>query len=209
MNFNLGQYSGVDSQYFEIYDDPPEDVTSVDLDTSTISQSKVRKAVKLGMLPRKPARVLRAALEQLHSNVHQQDFRLHNVSLLSLPGSVIQGLDFSLSSINQQWNYTRFSVNAMRRSTDFIPIEVDYQIHRRRRMLEMEVQEAFLRFNCCILKGCFISIAEQLFDKCDISDYAHFLKPMRRMPGNNATDAHQLFNIEGKLLSMPWLLFSC
>ena len=68
----------------------------------------------------------------------------------------------------------------MRRSTEFIPIDKDYQITRQRRMLEMQMQEAFLRFNCSLMK-----------------DYANWLKPIRHMPAVGATDATSLFNTDG------------
>jgi hypothetical protein len=103
--------AGVDSRYFELYEDPPRDVTCIDLDTSTISASDVRKTLKLSILPRRPAKLLRQTLELLYRRVHSEDF----------------------------------NASTMRRSQDFVPIDVDQLIQRRRRLLEMEVQEAFLR----------------------------------------------------------------
>lgn len=61
--------AGVDSRYFELYEDPPDDVTCFDLDTSTISFSSVRAAIKTSMLPRKPAKQLKASLEEIFSKL--------------------------------------------------------------------------------------------------------------------------------------------
>jgi hypothetical protein len=67
--------AGVDSQYFELYDEPPRDVTCVDLDTNTISNSDVRRVLKLKVLPHRPAKLLRQTLEMLHKKAHQHHWR--------------------------------------------------------------------------------------------------------------------------------------
>ncbi|CAD6196860.1 unnamed protein product [Caenorhabditis auriculariae] len=66
--------AGVDSRYFELYEDPPIDVTCFDLDTSTISYSSIRAALKLGMLPKKPAKQLKSSLEQIYRKLQTSDF---------------------------------------------------------------------------------------------------------------------------------------
>lgn len=50
-------------RYFDLYEEPPADVTCFDLDTATISHSTMRKSLKLSILPKKPLKRLRASLE--------------------------------------------------------------------------------------------------------------------------------------------------
>ncbi|CAI5448015.1 unnamed protein product [Caenorhabditis angaria] len=57
--------AGVDSRYFELYEDPPHDVTCFDLDTATISYSSIRATFKKEMLPKKPAKQLKMALRNI------------------------------------------------------------------------------------------------------------------------------------------------
>ncbi|EGT48632.1 hypothetical protein CAEBREN_17629 [Caenorhabditis brenneri] len=66
--------AGVDSRYFELYEDPPDDVTCFDLDTSTISFSSVRATFKTSMLPKKPAKQLKTTLEDIFSKLQQMDY---------------------------------------------------------------------------------------------------------------------------------------
>uniref|UniRef100_A0A8C4K1N9 DENN domain containing 4A n=1 Tax=Dromaius novaehollandiae TaxID=8790 RepID=A0A8C4K1N9_DRONO len=58
---------GIDSRYFDLYD-PPPDVSCVDLDTNTISQTGDKKAVAWKILPKKPCKNLMNTL----SNLYQQ-----------------------------------------------------------------------------------------------------------------------------------------
>lgn len=53
--------------------------------------------------------------------------------------------------------------------------------------LELEIQEAFLRFMAAILKG-----------------YRSFLRPITQAPSEKATDASSLFDLQG-----IWSLFGC
>ncbi|XP_013393388.1 C-myc promoter-binding protein [Lingula anatina] len=62
---------GVDSRYFDLYD-PPPDVTCVDLDTNTISQSEDKKSMNYKILPKKPVRVLRNTLMHLCEQLQTQ-----------------------------------------------------------------------------------------------------------------------------------------
>ncbi|UMM31114.1 hypothetical protein L5515_012723 [Caenorhabditis briggsae] len=66
--------AGVDSRYFELYEDPPDDVTCFDLDTSTISFSSVRANFKISMLPKKPAKQLKTTLEDVFAKLQQLDY---------------------------------------------------------------------------------------------------------------------------------------
>jgi hypothetical protein len=62
---------GLHSRYFDLYDDPPLDVTCFDLDTGTVSQSTVRKSLKLSLLPKKPMKKLRNALEDIFMDIQR------------------------------------------------------------------------------------------------------------------------------------------
>ncbi|KAI6211821.1 hypothetical protein M3Y96_00475000 [Aphelenchoides besseyi] len=62
---------GVHSRYFDLYEDPPADVTCFDLDTCTISQSTIRKNLKLNILPKKPLKKLRTALEKIFVEIQK------------------------------------------------------------------------------------------------------------------------------------------
>ena len=146
---------GVDSRYFELYEDPPRDVTCIDLDTNTISASDVRRSLKLSALPRRPAKQLKATLERLYNRVHEED-----------------------------WNVT-----TMRRSNDFVPIDVDYAHLKRRRLLELEIQGAFLHFMASLMAG-----------------YKDFLRPLKGAPRPGATDLAQLFHLPAFLASRPSLV---
>lgn len=61
------------------------------------------------------------------------------------------------------------------------PIEADFSWQKKMIELEMEIQEAFLRFMASILKG-----------------YRTFLKPITQAPSNKATAADSLFDHQGK-----------
>uniref|UniRef100_A0A672U9W1 DENN domain containing 4A n=1 Tax=Strigops habroptila TaxID=2489341 RepID=A0A672U9W1_STRHB len=58
---------GIDSRYFDLYD-PPPDVSCVDLDTNTISQTGDKKTIAWKILPKKPCKNLMNTL----SNLYQQ-----------------------------------------------------------------------------------------------------------------------------------------
>ncbi|XP_023800986.1 DENN domain-containing protein 4C-like [Cyanistes caeruleus] len=64
------------------------------------------------------------------------------------------------------------------------PIEADFSWQKKMIELEMEIQEAFLRFMASILKG-----------------YRTFLKPITQAPSNKATAADSLFDHQGFLKS--------
>ncbi|CAD5226693.1 unnamed protein product [Bursaphelenchus xylophilus] len=72
--------AGVHSRYFDLYEDPPDDVTCFDLDTTTISNSVVRKNLKLNVLPKKPLKKLRQSLEKLYVEVQNNEKKLRGDS---------------------------------------------------------------------------------------------------------------------------------
>ncbi|MCP9266048.1 C-myc promoter-binding protein [Dirofilaria immitis] len=143
--------AGVDSRYFDLYEDPPSDVTCFDLDTSTISFSSIRQTLKLSMLPKKASRQLKNSLEKLHRRLYQEEF----------------------------------NVIALRKNMDFMPLNIDYDIQRKKRMLEINVQDAFLRFMASLMQG-----------------YTAYLRPIRCAPRCvGATDTGSLFDLDAFLRS--------
>lgn len=59
----------------------------------------------------------------------------------------------------------------------------DYDlIYGRQKQLELEIQEAFLRFMSCLLRG-----------------YRSFLLPITQAPSDRTTDCSSLFNLQGAL----------
>ncbi|XP_075787613.1 DENN domain-containing protein 4C isoform X3 [Pelodiscus sinensis] len=69
-------------------------------------------------------------------------------------------------------------------AVEMTPIEADFSWQKKMTELEMEIQEAFLRFMASILKG-----------------YRTFLKPITQAPSNKATAADSLFDLQGFLKS--------
>uniref|UniRef100_A0A663N2Z4 DENN domain containing 4C n=2 Tax=Athene cunicularia TaxID=194338 RepID=A0A663N2Z4_ATHCN len=69
-------------------------------------------------------------------------------------------------------------------AVEMTPIEADFSWQKKMIELEMEIQEAFLRFMASILKG-----------------YRTFLKPITQAPSNKATAADSLFDHQGFLKS--------
>lgn len=66
-------------------------------------------------------------------------------------------------------------------AVEMTPIEADFSWQKKMIELEMEIQEAFLRFMASILKG-----------------YRTFLKPITQAPSNKATAADSLFDHQGE-----------
>ncbi|XP_075583268.1 DENN domain-containing protein 4C isoform X7 [Pelecanus crispus] len=69
-------------------------------------------------------------------------------------------------------------------AVEMTPIEADFSWQKKMTELEMEIQEAFLRFMASILKG-----------------YRTFLKPITQAPSNKSTAADSLFDHQGFLKS--------
>ncbi|EPY81716.1 hypothetical protein CB1_000715026 [Camelus ferus] len=65
---------GIDSRYFDLYD-PPPDVSCVDLDTNTISQTGDKKNVAWKILPKKPCKNLMNTLNNLHQQLAKSFLR--------------------------------------------------------------------------------------------------------------------------------------
>lgn len=64
---------------------------------------------------------------------------------------------------------------------DMTPIDADFSWHKKKTSLEMEIQEAFLRFMASILKG-----------------YRCYLKPITQAPSEKATAADSLYDLQGE-----------
>lgn len=69
---------------------------------------------------------------------------------------------------------------------DLPPIEADFTWHKKKMALEMEIQEAFLRFMASILKG-----------------YRSYLKPITQAPSKKATAADSLYDLQGEQMTPP------
>ncbi|XP_069767094.1 C-myc promoter-binding protein isoform X2 [Narcine bancroftii] len=139
---------GVDSRYFDLYD-PPSDVSCVDLDTNTISQTDDRKSLTWKILPKKACKNLINSLNNSYEQLAQMHQRPREEALMEVTMN-----DLDLNSGNKM------------------------------QMLELEIQEAFLRFMASILKG-----------------YRLYLRPITEAPSEKATDASSLFDLQGFLRS--------
>ncbi|KAF6129667.1 DENN domain containing 4A [Phyllostomus discolor] len=74
---------GIDSRYFDLYD-PPPDVSCVDLDTNTISQTGDKKNVPWKILPKKPCKNLMNTLNNLHQQLAKLQQRPRDDGLMDL-----------------------------------------------------------------------------------------------------------------------------
>uniref|UniRef100_A0A8C2B3J7 DENN/MADD domain containing 4A n=1 Tax=Cyprinus carpio TaxID=7962 RepID=A0A8C2B3J7_CYPCA len=135
---------GVDSRYFDLYE-PPTDISCVDLDTNTITQSLTWK-----ILPRKACKHLINTL----SNLHQQ---------------LDEGYQMSREEGQMEAFMSEWEPGSGGKSLE---------------TLELEIQEAFLRFMAAILRG-----------------YRSYLLPITQAPSEKATDASSLFDLQGFLKS--------
>uniref|UniRef100_A0A8C0TUJ5 DENN domain containing 4A n=1 Tax=Canis lupus familiaris TaxID=9615 RepID=A0A8C0TUJ5_CANLF len=137
---------GIDSRYFDLYD-PPPDVSCVDLDTNTISQTGDKKNVAWKILPKKPCKNLMNTLNNLHQQLQRPrddglmdlamndyDFnsgkRLHMIDLeiqeafLCFMASILKGYRSYLRPITQAPSETAtdasslFALQAFLRSRD-------------------------------------------------------------------------------------------
>ncbi|XP_045437392.1 C-myc promoter-binding protein isoform X8 [Pipistrellus kuhlii] len=74
---------GIDSRYFDLYD-PPPDVSCVDLDTNTISQTGDKKNVAWKILPKKPCKNLMNTLNNLYQQLAKLQQRPRDDGLMDL-----------------------------------------------------------------------------------------------------------------------------
>ncbi|XP_071610246.1 C-myc promoter-binding protein isoform X1 [Heliangelus exortis] len=74
---------GIDSRYFDLYD-PPPDVSCVDLDTNTISQTGDKKTIAWKILPKKPCKNLMNTLSNLYQQLAEMQQRPREDALMEL-----------------------------------------------------------------------------------------------------------------------------
>ncbi|KAM9124446.1 C-myc promoter-binding protein [Pangshura tecta] len=74
---------GIDSRYFDLYD-PPPDVSCVDLDTNTISQTGDKKTISWKILPKKPCKNLINTLNNLYQQLAELQQRPREDALMEL-----------------------------------------------------------------------------------------------------------------------------
>uniref|UniRef100_A0A8C3P117 DENN domain containing 4A n=1 Tax=Cyanoderma ruficeps TaxID=181631 RepID=A0A8C3P117_9PASS len=74
---------GIDSRYFDLYD-PPPDVSCVDLDTNTISQTGDKKAIAWKILPKKPCKNLMNTLNTLYQQLAELQQRPREDAFMEL-----------------------------------------------------------------------------------------------------------------------------
>ncbi|XP_075431471.1 C-myc promoter-binding protein isoform X3 [Ascaphus truei] len=74
---------GIDSRYFDLYD-PPPDVSCVDLDTNTISQTECKRNVTWKILPKKSCKNLLNTLSNLYQQLAELQQRPREDGLMEL-----------------------------------------------------------------------------------------------------------------------------
>ncbi|XP_078591803.1 C-myc promoter-binding protein-like isoform X3 [Branchiostoma floridae x Branchiostoma japonicum] len=150
---------GVDSRYFDLYE-PPQDVICVDLDTNSIRQPGDKKLINHKILPKKPAKLLRNSLVHLCNQLIEVD--------------IFPSIYFG---VHRQTTPDEVAV-------DLAPLDDGLKKQKKKLSIELAIQEAFLRFMACLLKG-----------------YRQFLLPITEKPTERATDASSLFDLQGFLRS--------
>ncbi|KAF5907052.1 DENN domain-containing protein 4C isoform X1, partial [Clarias magur] len=101
----------------------------------------------------------------------------------NLPKKPCKSLINSLVNLHHQLNIVKRTAPEGS-AVEMTPMEADFTWHKKMTALEMEVQEAFLRFMASILKG-----------------YRYYLKPITEAPSEKATAADSLYDLQGFLKS--------
>ncbi|XP_017269921.1 DENN domain-containing protein 4C isoform X2 [Kryptolebias marmoratus] len=118
------------------------------------------------------------------NTIYLSDEKRHN-NWKNLPKKPCKSLINSLTNLHHQ-----LATVAVRQTPhedvamDLAPIDADFTWHKKKMALEMEIQEAFLRFMASILKG-----------------YRCYLKPITQAPSEKATAADSLYDLQGFLKS--------
>ncbi|XP_066897532.1 DENN domain-containing protein 4C isoform X5 [Kogia breviceps] len=108
-----------------------------------------------------------------------------NMNWKQLPKKPCKNLISTLKKLYPQLSSGKFHRKTQEGSAiEMTPIEADFSWQKKMTQLEMEIQEAFLRFMASILKG-----------------YRTYLKPITEAPSNKATAADSLFDRQGFLKS--------
>ncbi|XP_054608589.1 DENN domain-containing protein 4C isoform X3 [Dunckerocampus dactyliophorus] len=118
------------------------------------------------------------------NTIYLSDEKKHN-NWKNLPKKPCKSLINTLSNLHRQLATVSVRPTAQTGSAvDMTPIEADFTWHKKKTALEMEIQEAFLRFMASILKG-----------------YRSYLKPITQAPSEKATAADSLYDLQGFLKS--------
>ncbi|XP_018546279.1 DENN domain-containing protein 4C isoform X2 [Lates calcarifer] len=118
------------------------------------------------------------------NTIYLSDEKRHS-NWKNLPKKPCKSLINSLSNLHHQLATVSVRQTAQENSAvDMTPIEADFTWHKKKTALEMEIQEAFLRFMASILKG-----------------YRSYLKPITQAPSEKATAADSLYDLQGFLKS--------
>ncbi|XP_075891477.1 DENN domain-containing protein 4C isoform X1 [Nelusetta ayraudi] len=118
------------------------------------------------------------------NTIYLSDEKRHN-NWKNLPKKPCKSLISSLSNLHHQLGTMSVRQTSQDSSAvDMTPIEADFTWHKKKTSLEMEIQEAFLRFMASILKG-----------------YRSYLKPIPQAPSEKATAADSLYDLQGFLKS--------
>ncbi|XP_034532128.1 DENN domain-containing protein 4C isoform X2 [Notolabrus celidotus] len=118
------------------------------------------------------------------NTIYLSDEKRHN-NWKNLPKKPCKSLMNSLSNLHHQLAAVAVRQTSQESSAvDMTPIEADFTWHKKKTALEMEIQEAFLRFMASILKG-----------------YRSYLKPITQAPSEKATAADSLYDLQGFLKS--------
>ncbi|CAN0080148.1 unnamed protein product [Lampetra planeri] len=119
----------------------------------------------------------------LDTNTISQTEERKSLNWRLLPKKPCKNLMSTLTNLHQQ-------IVAMNHRSMEDPVlesgifDLDFKRRARQQQLEMEIQEAFLRFMASILKG-----------------YRTYLRPITQAPSEKATDARSLFDLQGFLKS--------
>ncbi len=134
--------------------EPPIDVASVDLDTNSIYLSEHKRLLNPKLLPKKPTRILKNTLERIFER-------------LLRPTSATNG-----------------AYNSQHQKIKTSPFNDNYKSKKIERQIELEIQEAFIRFMASILRN-----------------FRCYLLPITSAPTVGATDPSSLFDLQGFLKS--------
>lgn len=169
---------GVDSRFFDLFE-LPSDVNCVNLDTNNIAICDDKKYLNVKLLPKKAARQLRNWLELLSSKIIL--WGKTNCSQKGISYTCSLPCFFALLLVLLHRHL--FVATSDRGDEDF-SVDREFQQKRKEQALELEIQDAFLRFMATILKG-----------------YRSYLLPITKAPTVGTTDPTSLFNIQAFLRS--------
>ncbi|XP_046904923.1 DENN domain-containing protein 4C isoform X6 [Hypomesus transpacificus] len=116
------------------------------------------------------------------NTIYLSDEKRHS-NWKNLPKKPCRSLINYLTNLQHQLGTVRHTVQEGS-AVEMTPIEADFTWHKKMTALEMEIQEAFLRFMASILKG-----------------YRSYLKPITQAPSEKATAANSLYDLQGFLKS--------